>query len=300
VTLEEGRTQRVDLHLAQPQEPVARVPLGGTLYLPPEWGSLHLSLDFEPLDLVGRSSADDVSVALSQMTKVPESSGLYRWNAGHVAAGRYEVTMYAFEYQVIVDTGPGGRSDVEIAIAPPADATLHLRDIQNGLPAEGVHLLWNCKRPSASSGGSMERTRWDADTKTYRFRAPAGEVELSIFESDWELESPELVTLQPGPNVLTLDVRRMAGIHLSLKEGDRIVPFPMEWFWSAEVKCLRGDGDGRAGSASEDEGTISVTVAGLYVIAVPELPGFEPIPPFQVEVPDREFIEYTVQVVRKQ
>ena len=48
---------------------------------------------------------------------------------------------------------------------------------------QDARLTWNCLRPPGSRGGGLGGAEWDEESKTYQFRAPAGEVRLSLFAS---------------------------------------------------------------------------------------------------------------------
>ena len=298
VTLRSGETASIHIAIDPVTSTEALVPLAGTFYLPPSWNLDDVVLHLEPMDKPGKSRADDIRLSLRDMRPILTTPGLYRWNAGQVTAGRWETRIYSLEYQGVIATGPTGNTDVQINIAPPADVTVHLIDQRTGAPASGVRLLWNCQRPLGLQGVSLGNAEWDELTGTYHFRAPAGAVELSIFEPKWSMEEQEAVTFQPGPNSLTIQVRRNAGIHLRLTESGRSVPLDSSWFWKLEAKCLSGYGTGRAGSASETQGTIVLTEGGRYEITFPELPGFQPIAPFEVEVPEFEFVDYELKVTR--
>ena len=123
---------------------------------------------------------------------------------------------------------------------------------------------------------------------------------VSLSGSNYGIDKPTPpVTLQPGHNSLTLTVRRRAVIILRLTEDRRTVLFPsIKWFFATKVRCLRGEGTGRPVTASLKAGDIVTTRGGLYEITVADLPGYLSIPPFQVEVPDRGEVEYTIEVTQ--
>ena len=297
VTLRAGQETRATVTLSSPPS-AELVPLAGTLFFPPEWGDMRLVFRLEPQDLKGASSSDDISLDLKQMQPVASTPGLYRWDAGRVHPGGYVVQSYALEYQDYIETGPQGRSDAAITIAPPADVVVDLRDRFTGLPVPGVTLHWNCKRPARSSGGSLGSATWDSASQTYGFRAPAVPVELSAFGDDIEIVDVHLLELRPGANAFTLHAVRVATVELELREDGRLVHFPHEWFWDLTVTAVGGAGTGRAGRASETRGTIRFSEPGLYEITVPELPGYAPIAPFRIGVPGRQSIEHVLEVTR--
>ena len=183
-TVQAGSTQYATVTVKPPPARTT-VPLAGTFFLPPAWNEPHLSLQFEPMDLAGKTSRDERDLDLSDMKPVPGKPGLYRWDAGLVVAGRYEVTCYTLDLQWVVDTGPRGNRSAAIAVGEPVDATARVLEETTGRWVENVDLLWNGERPNGVMGGSLAHAEWNAETKTYELRVPAGRIELHVHSKEY-------------------------------------------------------------------------------------------------------------------
>jgi hypothetical protein len=193
-----------------------------------------------------------------------------------------------------------GRTDVEIVIGEPSITVIHVVDDATDRPVSDVKLFWNCRRPKESTGGGLEPATWDADISAFRANAPAGEVEWSIHGVEHELVSDRFTSLVAGPNEITLRVRRNCGVVLYLEDGSHRIAWDDQVQWA--VSLVRVDGDLRVRGAmggSESHGAYYVVDApGAYRVTIPPLAGFEPIAPFEVNVPPAGFAEHVVELTR--
>ena len=61
------------------------------------------------------------------------------------------------------------------------------------------------------------------------------------------------------------------------------------------------DGSGRLGSRSQRDGALhfNVTEAGRYRLEIPEINGFDPHPPIELDLVAGELTEHTIELVRR-
>jgi len=298
-TVEVGTTQYATVTVEPPPERTT-VPLSGTFFLPPAWKESHLSLDFEPMDLVGKTPADERDLKLSDMKPDPATPGLYRWDAGLVVPGRYEVTCYTLDMQWVVDTGPKGNDRAEIRVGVPVDASVRVLEEATGRWIEDVVVHWNGARPEGVTGGSLERAKWNATTRIYEFRVAAGRVQVAARTRDYSTIGEHVFDVQPNSREFVIRVRRNCGVVLFLKHGDTVIPWEESTRFDLEIKTLEGARAGWGSGGSGENGMyLTVQKPGAYRVTVPDQPGFEPVPPIEIYVDAGKFTEHDVQLQRR-
>lgn len=307
VHLTAGFTREVTLHLIpQPGAP-EKVPLSGTLLLAPGWqrGQIQIEIDMALIGQPGSGKDDEIHIRSGGFMPVAGSRGLYRWDADRVTPGRYGVKVFPFMVHAVIDTGPHGRSDARIEIAAPADVEIRLVSEDTGLVVTDLRLSWNGERTPGTRSPRAGKASWNDVRSAYCFRAPAAPVRVRLSTTTYGMDNPGALTLEPGLNSFTFQVRRLSRIVLNVTEAGRTVPFPDDWFFKTQVRCVRGEGTGRAASVSSrmgtfrpQKGTLRLTQGGLYEVTVLDLPGYHPISPFQLEVPDGETVKHTIEVTK--
>jgi hypothetical protein len=304
VELRAGSTTHVTIRCGHAPRTPEPVPLAGTLYIPSRWGNMRPFLFMEPVGKDGARLAGDRSIKITKSDS--DSSDLLRWDAGGVLPGRYLLECEDFFLQTIVDTGPHGRSDVEIRIAEPADAVVHVVDESDGQPIASSdperELSWNVRRPQESRAWSLGTATWDAASRSYSLRAPAGEVEFMMRDENYEYVEPagedRLVTLYPGSNDVTLHVRRSCGIVLLLMDGEDVVACEDDFMVSTRIRSGDGTKAVTTFSSNWKRHRIRLRAAGSYEVRVPNLAGYRPIAPFTIEVPAGTFVEHSIALER--
>lgn len=295
VELRAGETTSITLRLADRTAAQRPVPLAGTLYVPSGWSHLGPSLDFNILDRPDLGDSGKADVSFAQMQAVEGSAGLYRWSAGLVPPGRYVAKVGVLQIQSLVDVPPEGCQDVRIVIGDPADVRLRAVD-EDGADTEVDTVLWCGPRAMLGGEMSLNPATYDASSKTYQFRAPAGRVVIRIWDRRFRFNN-ETITVEPGPNEHTVHLERSYGVILTLSDGEMKVRWPEHNYPSIESLGYKG-----AVAASGDDADgyyMAVSAPGRYRVKVPNIDGYEPVPPFEIDIPKAEFVTRNVALQRR-
>lgn len=285
VELVAGATTHAEIVVTPPQEP-RRVRVSGTLHLSHEWNCVWLDLRFEPFAVPGGTSLEARALGLEDLAPVAGSPDLFRFELTPVLPGRYLVRSYAYAFQQMIETGDAGRDDLALSIGDPADVLVHALDAANDLPVrdDGL-LLWTCRWPDESRSGGLAATKWDEARQAWRFRAPAGEVELWVaFGSRvWELaEASPYLTVRPGDNEFTVRVRRAFGFFVHFEVDGRKIDCPRD-ATSIRIEPEEGEPIAIAVRTFQDDGFfVRAPSAGRWRVVVPPLAGYEPVDPIEV------------------
>ncbi len=311
IELTAGTTSAVQLQV-RPDDRPAGVPLAGRIRLSPSWNdSDPLDLCFEPIAVPGATSAEEFNIDV-KLIGSPDGPEWHRFDAGRRLPGRWLVTSYAYDFQVMVDTGPAGRSDAEIVIGDPADAWIKLIDASSGQTIavedkQGLH--WWCQRPAESNGGSLESARFNEPADAWYFRAPEGRVGLSLRdEAGLRYREPDdwVVTLSPGRNDLTFTLQRVQSLELRFELDGRPLPestlaFQFEIDSSSARAINTANGKKLRGSRwSRSKLWFTFPKPGRWRIEVAPLPGYASVEPFELDIAEGELVVHRLALVREE
>ncbi len=274
------------------------VALGGEVVIPEEWGTKDfLLLVVKLLDppLGGREGIR--RLAAGEMRPDAERAGVWHWRLEGLQAGRYELEVFRFYYSVSLLVPETGLEDVRIEVPKPCEARVRVVDAQSGADADVEMVIWNCRRPEWVHGGGCSPAEWDADARSWRLRAPRGEVELHTRGGDYK-ELDKLVDLREGTNEVVLEVQRQYSVRLKLVQAGTPVPWPK----IVQVK-LRPKEGGEEQSFWDSGGGAAFLVVfdhpGKWIVTLPEISGYESVPPFDVRVDPGHASEQTIELVPK-
>lgn len=289
-----GATEHVELQVIDHLEP-SRGALSGRLILPREWGlnTFHLNLELLGAPLDGGDGR--IRIQPSQFERVGRSKDTFAFDVGEVLVGQYKATLSELEYSIVFDLGPEGRSDVMIEVPPPAEITVRVVDSTTGQVADIDRLNWNPVRPKEAMGGGLNSAERRADEEDFRLTVPRGPVHIST-HSDMYGWTGEDVDALDGAEIV-LEVAPVPRAILRLVDGETAVPWPRDDYGKGEAV----DGSGRLGSRGQREGALhfNVTEAGRYRLNIPEINGFEPHPPVELDLVAGELVEHVVELVRR-
>ncbi len=294
VTLEAGRKTQSTLKItALPPKPES-VPLAGTLYVPPAWGSVRPDLTLEALDNEEIGENEIRGRQDLQAASISGTPGRFIWDAGEVPPGRYKIEVgldaLSIEWDHFVKVGPGGDKGVRIELGEPAEVAVRVVDEKTGLDVTVEQLEWHMEvRPEA--GGWSDNEVKEKKGNTFVFRAPVGPITIGS-DSEEYVTSTQEIDVRPGRNDVTLKVTPACGIRFRALEGQSRVPWNDDW--EVELRAKSGAGEAVGWRWSGGVHTITLTEPGVYIVTFPDRDGFAHVPEREVEVEPRTFTDITV------
>lgn len=302
LTVAAGGRSVHDLVIDVPTE-VQLARLAGRVVLPAEWGldAFRLTAELDGTPPAGAEAKRELR--RSAMEKLPGTPDTWAFDFGELPLGEYDVQLSnggwprVLEYAIRVRLGPGGVLDANIEVPPPGTVVLRLVDPDLGEAAEVDHLFWS---PVPAGGGWMRvnvGVQREEGSDHFEFRAPIGTIVLGSFGGDY-VSLHEEVEIGPGRNELSYPLRRNCPLVIRFFDGETPVPFTQHWYPRPEHL----DGEGELLFAGGREGGFGTALSepGRYVFELPEIEGFEPVPPHTITVRRGEETEYRVQLVREE
>lgn len=295
VELLPGKRTMLDLQLQAFTSNEQRVPLSGTLLIPPAWGDVDMRLQIASHD---RPDLKDEHVALdsSDMQLCDPATGLYRWNAGSVFPGRYKAAISAFAWEGMITVGNYGNTSVAIVIGSPADVTLKFIDDVLGSDIVVDKLTWSSDRSVFESTRSASVAPSQGST-SFHFRAPSGKTHVS-WTTQYQLHEKWL-SLNPGVNAIVIPVSQSTGVIIRLVEGPSTVSWPDSGSRYVDVDRIDGQQLRRIGFSRSSDFVAVTLEPAVYRLTIKSIPGFRSILPFEIEIKHGEMLERVIKLQRE-
>jgi len=290
-------TCRVVLALRAPP-PISRVRCGGTLVLPLEWDLDDFSLEFELLGTPLGGGDGRFDIESFDMEVSPERPTERKWTAPDVQPGLYEVLLRDLAFTVVLDIPPPGVLDARIEVPAPTWVEVVCVDDSTGVAIEKAEVEWHFKLPEEVSGWSDEEAEWDVDLLCFRFRAPIGLVTISAGCEGYASTSKTVQVVQ-SENKFELRVRKQCGVKPVLRDGDTVIPWGLQA--GIELEPVEGQQNEHA-STTWGGGVVTLNRGepGLYVLRIPLIPGYLPVPEQTIRLETGVVTEHVVHLIRAQ
>jgi hypothetical protein len=278
VTVKRGEVARAVLDLAPRPEPRS-ASLSGVVIVPAGWRISGFQLQCKLQDGPHFTRTLD-SDAMQRDTEHPER---YLWHFADVPAGRYALTIQRpwTSQEVVVE--PPGRDDVVLQLAQPVDLQVRVVDAASGEPV-GINdlMYWFRSGPPPEFPLSDDTARLDEHRNVYLLQAPVGwMLDLKILDESYRGQlDGQLV--REGAKELVLRAHRPNRLQLKLACAGRAVA----WDQNARVTAhLEGkDEEQVLQHFGAYPPLLEVDDPGTWIVNVPEIPGYEPLPPQKVEL----------------
>lgn len=317
-----GQTSSIILSLRAPPE-VVKVPLKGTLVIPPAWEYDRVTMKAEILNVPvydgltainfsnRESSPTHVRIGPSirhylieylPLEQKKDNENVYSWNAGSVQPGLYEFSVKPMAYVTRRKVGPEGLTDAVITVAPPARVAIRVVDDMTGVEIKVDSLYWQFRPPepfvNCTTGG---KAKVNEKTGLFEFEAPLGQIGIEISSDYYYIPglSGHTLTVHPGNNGHTIRVFKCCGFDLILRDGNVTLPYNIDWF----LEPIKADEEEFAicwscphveGRRFRIEGP-----PGLYRFKMPNIEGYLQVPEQEVLVKSGEYTRHVIQLQRE-
>lgn len=213
----------------------------------------------------------------------------FQFRARRLVAGEYLARVVPFGWcEVLELSAKDGRTHVNVP--PPCEVVLRFRDADGGEPVVPRNVSWTM--PAAETDHALDLLSPD-DDGAFRFTAPAATILVRWAHEGWTKDEREIECEAPR-TVVTLPMRREAGCELYLfEDGEARTPWPFGLL--PELEAL----DAGGAPAYLRGNRYAVRAPGRYRIALPALPGFEPVPPQDVVVGAGEWTRVEFRLRRR-
>jgi hypothetical protein len=268
-----------------------RVAVGGTLSLSPEWGRA-VWLELEPMGPARAWQPRPVVVPLAAMTAVGATE--HRWNAVELPAGPLGVFVGGCEHRTVVEVAPGPPTQLRVVVPDPNDVRVRVVDADTESPIAwppGTGPGWSGLCDGWERGRSPVRMAADADG-SFRFRAPAGRVEIDAHPEgyEWSITKHDV---RPGRNDVVVRVARACGVEVVLTDGDSALP------WPPHAKLELAHTTAGTGATWWAANRVAAKLPGEHTLTITGLADHEPVPPRVVTIERATWTKVEIVLVRK-
>jgi hypothetical protein len=197
----------------------------------------------------------------------------------------------------VVDTGTNGNRNADIVVGEPVDMAVELLDEATGRPIEDASV--RAEGDARWWGGGGLGSAWNAKTKRYEFRVPAGKVEVYV-DGWYSTVGDATFDVSPNQREFVVRARRDFGIDLILVSGAARIPWADETRLLVSVERLDKQAAVSGTGVGPDSALrLALREPGTYQVTIPDQPGFEPVLPFEVAVRTGEFTRHEVRLLPK-
>ncbi len=285
-------------HITIPFQPaLSRVPFKGTMVLPTAWGLSKPVICIDALDPAPDGSSPG-GVCTPQATEDPT---LWTFESEAVPPGRYTLSLQRARIDLAslhagtFTLNEQGNTRIEFVVPAPVMVQVSVIEEGSGEPVPGAFVRWYAGSSSNLTLIVAFAAKKSSKTGLFELKAPEGSIEVSAGAAGFAGSSTNL-EVRPGSNRTTLSLRRACFLELGFKEAGVLVPKPQ----GGRRIQFRGESD-QAGYPSERSGIpaqFGFREPGSYRVTIPDMPGYEPIPPFDVWLKTGETTEHTVILER--
>lgn len=277
-------------YVARPLQPL--VPIAGRVVIDRAWFDGASEPPTPPRRLAfwqeGRPSVRRSPAQWDVELETPSEPSSIPFDGGLALPGLLLVIVDDWECTALLEVPEQGSRELEVAVPPPADVVVTVRDALTATPLEGIGLL--------ASGNAVKRWRsryvvaplaWMRSLGTsgadgrVEFRMTAGEAHLGVKGEggrSWDFQ------FAPGQNAVEMSLGAFATLRVQLRDGDAIVPWGEGAFaivesggrrcFSREARMLEGD----------PAGTLLLDADGPVLVSVDGLAGYEASERFDVSL----------------
>lgn len=292
--VEAGVEARVSLALDAVETPQASGPLRGVLYLVDAYRAARPSLALLRIEGSGPSRA---ALARAPWTAMqPLGPGVYAWDLGETAPGRYLLEVAPLSHRQILEVRPGGERDVEVRVPAPDELVIVPFDAATGERIAGAVLTWHARPPEGVAYWTPERVFADPRTRQFELLAPAGEVVLNVTAPGF---APYRGPAHVGgaERAISVPLERPVEILVRLLDGGSPLPFGPDF--QIDGVAVGHGGAVQSWALVDSACRLSVSEPGVYRLQLQVPASFVPPEPREVQAARGVESVLTIELLRR-
>lgn len=285
------RRSSVTLDVRRDEAPIL-APFSGVIELPPNPHTRDFTLVIQRYDL------EDAPILIDskEMNRDLSAVDTMRFRSKLLETGWYRLSIREFAYSELLGIPPEGFDDHRVRLTPPAQVRLRFVDATGTPVTDLLAIEWRRVPSARDSVTRSEPTYVRRKHFDFEIVAPPGAISIAVANPNYRSFTRE-VRVAPGRSDFTFKLERSCGVLLRLRYAGSHV----DWDPSIEpsVIPLGGGGESRLISRLDAKSIrVEVPLPGWFRIRLPEISGFEPIAPFDLLVPEAQFLRHTIELTR--
>ncbi len=292
--------QNASVELAVPLAPADKfVSVVVVVKLDSTWNLEQFIVRVADLDL--QTTAPGRSTSLKKRSMQEREPGVFASKPMKLRVGKHQLFLVEACFGVECEVTEDEPQEVTMVVPPCGLVLVTVIDARTGELIEKPYVDFTYAGNS-TSGGQGSSIKAPEGPGPVELRAPIGKIRLSVngdSRSDYLAEYPT-VEVAPGIQEIIVELKHARTINIVLREGERPVD-GSTGMMGLKVSDARGPvSPPRVSLDSNGKLSVSLHDAGRYVLALPKLPGFMPIPDVDVDLTTQESADVVIQLVRAQ
>lgn len=290
VVLAAGEERALDITVADSPYLGATRRLDGVLEVPPSGRDLTYHATLRPLEL------PPVTEHTHRFRLEPGANpGQRPFSIEAIVPGRYLLRIDPIQWAVAVDVSPRDGTPCVVELPEIGEVIVELVEKSTGLPAEITRLSHGITGASEFAW-YFETVKAD-DEGRFHVRAPVGSRQMIDLLDPGYVLPVAAVIVEAGVTERVIEVDDALGIDVILRDRGTVVPFPTG---VTAVAQRAGSPRRHYGNAIQDSASrIRVSEPGTYRVEVEPIPGYQLVPPMEVELRPGEITSVTVDLERR-
>jgi hypothetical protein len=274
--------------------PLLLADASGVVLVPKAWKAKGLTLNLELQDTPLGGFVAERLVTTESTPSASEDFDAFSWSEEDLQVGTYELSMSDPIHAATLVVPLGGLAQFEVLVPPPVELLVHIVDDATGAPIEAVDVMWFLVAESGQVFPRRGRKASDPNGMV-RIQAPSSQIQVYVRGEEYQRHHRS-VDLRTGSCELTCRLRRACGVLLRLACEGKPVSMPADLRHHVR---RTGQVESVTMTMSEAECSISLRDPGTFSFTLPEIPGFEAVPPQTVSVQPGRFTEHVIELTRK-
>jgi hypothetical protein len=182
-----------------------------------------------------------------------------------------------------------------LRVPPAVPLRVRLVDAETRAILDEDHIFWSATSPAGRLPVPSQGTYRAEEADHFELRVPRGWIRIGAHAEGFVWKD-HLVQVEEGMPELTLALEPVCRVRVTLRDGERTLPFPER----IGPRAFTPDGEEVACGRSwyGDEITLNLEQPGTYLVRVPAVDGYAAPEPMTVEARRREVVDATFQLVR--
>ncbi|MBK8180361.1 MAG: hypothetical protein IPK67_16010 [Planctomycetes bacterium] len=269
----------------------------------PSWDLSTFTILLTDLDLPLQDSRRTKRVRSDRMTRVDAVT--YVSEPTKVRCGRHELYLNEARYGIECSVWPSREpQQLTLNLPPRGFVGLTIVSAQTGELVLQPNVCWASLKSSGEPSGTGCVGVRGTTPGRIEFQAPQGKVQLNTSGGplDMYLGDNRIVEIVPGMQEFVIQLPPARCASFELREGERQVEWTSAVLGSIVFKSSRGSVMPKRTAIDSRSGLLSCFLADAdsYSVSFPEIPGYMPIDPIEVDLTTRPNVQAVVHLVRQQ
>lgn len=261
--------------------PVTEAAVRGRIFLPESWGVHSPQWSLQRISKSMSGAELRRSLGSREVAAINDEPGWFSLQLDSLETGRFALVLSDVSFAAAFDLPPEGLTDLLIEVPPPVQIRVLIQDASSGMDVPEIRSIsWTPERPKGMTSWSSQTAKRDTEDDGFSIRVPACTITV---HAQSQAHTHDLLSFLPTDGQeLVLEVRPRTSRWIELRSGEDRIPWPSDGY--PEVTSEQGEPVHFSLGFGSDGFWVGVNEPGIYRIQLPEISGYLPLDPVEVDM----------------